>query len=116
MLDLLSLKAVSKKYGTKQALNNINLNIPAGKIVGLFGPKGGGRTTLMKIITGVLNQTAGVVSIDGVEPNEITKSYVAYLPDKIFLEENMTIKDTISMHADFYEDSPKTKPTKCLMI
>ena len=50
MLDLLSLKAVSKKYGIKQALNNINLNIPAGKIVGLFGPKGGGRTTLMKII------------------------------------------------------------------
>ena len=42
MLDLLSLKAVSKKYGIKQALNNINLNIPSGKIVGLFGPKGGG--------------------------------------------------------------------------
>ena len=96
MLDLLSLKAVSKKYGIKQALNNINLNIPSGKIVGLFGPKGGGRTTLMKIITGVLNQTEGVVSIDGVEPNEITKSYVAYLPDKIFLDESMTIKDTIS--------------------
>ena len=55
MLDLLSLKAVSKKYGIKQALNNINLNIPSEKIVGLFGPKGGGRTTLMKIITGVLN-------------------------------------------------------------
>ena len=109
MLDLLSLKAVSKKYGTKQALNNINLNIPDGKIVGLFGPKGGGRTTLMKIITGVLNQTEGVVSIDGVEPNEITKSYVAYLPDKIFLEENMTIKDTISMHADFYEDFSKDR-------
>lgn len=109
MLDLLSLKAISKKYGTKQALNNINLNIPSGKIVGLFGPKGGGRTTLIKIITGVLNQTEGVVSIDGVEPNEITKSYVAYLPDKIFLEENMTIKDTISMHADFYEDFSKDK-------
>ena len=112
MLDLLSLKAVSKRYGTKQALNNINLNIPAGKIVGLFGPKGGGRTTLMKIITGVLNQTEGVVSIDGVEPNEITKSYVAYLPDKIFLDENMTIKDTISMHADFYEDFSKDKAYK----
>ena len=109
MLDLLSLKAVSKKYGIKQALNNINLNIPSGKIVGLFGPKGGGRTTLMKIITGVLNQTEGVVSIDGVEPNEITKSYVAYLPDKIFLDESMTIKDTISMHADFYEDFSKDR-------
>jgi len=109
MLDLLSLKAVSKKYGIKQALNNINLNIQSGKIVGLFGPKGGGRTTLMKIITGVLNQTEGVVSIDGVEPNEITKSYVAYLPDKIFLDESMTIKDTISMHADFYEDFSKDR-------
>ena len=81
MLDLLSLKAVSKKYGIKQALNNINLNIPSGKIVGLFGPKGGGRTTLMKIITGVLNQTEGVVSIE----------------------------DTISMHADFYEDFSKDR-------
>ena len=59
MLDLLSLKAVSKKYGIKQALNNINLNIKSGKIVGLLGPNGGGKTTLIKIVVGILKQTGG---------------------------------------------------------
>ena len=49
------------------------------------------------------------MSVDGVEPNEITKAYVAYLPDKIFLDESMTVKDTISMHADFYEDFSKDR-------
>lgn len=108
MLDLLSLKAVSKKYGMKHALNNINLNIKSGKIVGLLGPNGGGKTTLIKIVVGILKQTDGVVTIDGVEPGDITKSYVAYLPDKDFLDENMSIGDTISMYADFYKDfSPK---------
>ena len=59
MLDLLSLKAVSKKYGIKQALNNVNLNIKSGKIVGLLGPNGGGKTTLIKIVVGILKQTGG---------------------------------------------------------
>ena len=114
MLDLLSLKAVSKKYGTKQALNNINLNIQSGKIIGLLGPNGGGKTTLIKIIVGILKQTDGVVTIDGVEPNEITKSYVAYLPDKDFLDENMSIGDTISMYADFYNDFSSKKAYELL--
>lgn len=114
MLDLLSLKAVSKKYGTKQALNNINLNIKSGKIVGLLGPNGGGKTTLIKIVVGILKQTDGVVTIDGVEPGDITKSYVAYLPDKDFLDENMSIGDTISMYADFYNDFSSKKAYELL--
>ena len=114
MLDLLSLKAVSKKYGIKQALNNVNLNIKSGKIVGLLGPNGGGKTTLIKIVVGILKQTDGVVTIDGEEPGDITKSYVAYLPDKDFLDENMSIGDTISMYADFYNDFSSKKAYELL--
>ena len=106
MLDLLSLKAVSKKYGIKQALNNVNLNIKSGKIVGLLGPNGGGKTTLIKIVVGILKQTG--------EPGDITKSYVAYLPDKDFLDENMSIGDTISMYADFYNDFSSKKAYELL--
>ena len=114
MLDLLSLKAVSKKYGIKQALNNVNLNIKSGKIVGLLCPNGGGKTTLIKIVVGILKQTEGVVTIDGEEPGDITKSYVAYLPDKDFLDENMSIGDTISMYADFYNDFSSKKAYELL--
>ena len=109
MFELLSIKSVSKKYGIKQALKNIDIEILKGRIVGLLGPNGSGKTTLIKIIAGILKQTEGIVTIDGQEPNEITKSYVAYLPDKDFLDENMSIDNTISMFEDFYDDfSSKT--------
>ena len=50
MFDSVNLKSVNKSYGVKQALKNINLNIESGKIVGLLGPNGSGKTTMIKLI------------------------------------------------------------------
>ena len=104
MLELLNLKDINKKYGIKPALKNINLNIESGKIIGLLGPNGSGKTTITKIIAGLLKPSSGIITIDGHKPGEITKSYVAYLPDKDFLDINMSIDDTIKIFADFYAD------------
>lgn len=104
MLELLNLKDINKKYGIKQTLKNINLNIESGKIIGVLGPNGSGKTTMIKIIAGLLKPSSGIITIDGHKPGEITKSYVAYLPDKDFLDINMSIDDTIKIFADFYAD------------
>lgn len=104
MSNLLSLKSVNMNYGMKRALDDISLELERGKIVGLLGPNGSGKTTMIKIITGVLKQTSGVVNIDGEEPGAVSKSYVAYLPDKDYLDENMSINAIFEMFANFYED------------
>ena len=101
---LLSLESITKNYGSKRALDSVDLELSGGKIVGLLGPNGSGKTTMIKIIVGIMRQSSGVVKIDGNEPSEITKRIVAYLPDKDYLDENMDIKETIKMFADYYED------------
>ena len=101
---LLSLESITKNYGSKRALDSVDLELSGGKIVGLLGPNGSGKTTMIKIIVGIMRQSSGVVKIDGNEPSEITKRMVAYLPDKDYLDENMDIKETIKMFADYYED------------
>ena len=107
MFDSVNLKSVNKSYGVKQALKNINLNIESGKIVGLLGPNGSGKTTMIKLIVGLIKPSSGIVTIDGQEPGKVTKSYVSYLPDKDFLDINMSIEDTIRMFAGFYSDFDK---------
>ena len=104
MFDSVNLKSVNKSYGAKQVLKNINLNIESGKIAGLLGPNGSGKTTMIKLIVGLTKPSSGIVTICGHEPGKVTKSYVSYLPDKDFLDINMSIEDTIRMFADFYAD------------
>lgn len=101
---ILQCNSLTKKFGTKTALNNISLNIKRGKIIGLLGPNGSGKTTLMKTANGLLTPTGGQILIDGTEPCFKTKSIVSYLPDKNYLSDWMTINELITMFNDFYKD------------
>ena len=67
---------LTKKYGSLPALDNLNLELPRGKIIGLLGPNGSGKTTLIKLLAGLLTPTAGSVTIDGNVPGPETKAYV----------------------------------------
>lgn len=104
MTALLECKNLSKIYINKQALNTVNLSIERGRIVGLLGPNGSGKTTLIKIINGLLQPTTGEVFINGIAPGVESKKIVAYLPDKTYLNEWMTIKDLLQFFADFYDN------------
>lgn len=57
MSTILECKNLSKKYGRKQALDNVTLSLESGKIIGLLGPNGSGKTTLIKLINGLLAPT-----------------------------------------------------------
>lgn len=111
MTALLECKNLSKVYEKKQALNTVNLTIERGRIVGLLGPNGSGKTTLIKLINGLLQPTTGEVLINGIAPGVESKKVVAYLPDKTYLNEWMTIQDLLSFFRDFYQNFnlPKAK-------
>ena len=95
---------LSKTYDFDNALNNVNLSIESGKIIGLLGPNGSGKTTFIKLINGLLKPTEGEIFIDGKNPGVETKKIVAYLPDKNYLDNSKTVKAILQLFADFYDD------------
>lgn len=114
MANIIEIKNLSKIYGNKKALDNLNLDIEKGKVIGILGPNGSGKTTLIKILTGLLRQSKGEVLIDNKEPGVYTKSIVSYLPDRNFLYNWMNIQDAINFYKDFYEDFDEEKSYKLL--
>lgn len=95
---------LSKTYDFDNALNNVNLSIETGKIIGLLGPNGSGKTTFIKLLNGLLKPTEGEIFIDGKNLGVETKKIVAYLPDKNYLDNSKTVKAILQLFADFYDD------------
>ncbi len=106
---ILECKGVSKSYGKKEALKNINLQLERGRIIGLLGPNGSGKTTLIKMINGLLTQNDGEIIVNGEPVGMESKKVIAYLPDKSYLADWMKVSDILNMFEDFYSDFDKCK-------
>lgn len=104
MSEILRCDHLTKRFGSKTALDDLSLTIESGKIIGLLGPNGAGKTTLIKIVNGLLCPTSGHVTIAGEEPGAKTKPLVSYLPDVNYLNNWMTVEQIVEMFADFYAD------------
>jgi ABC-2 type transport system ATP-binding protein len=109
MASILKCDSLTKKYGSKVALDSISLDIPSGGIVGLLGPNGSGKTTLIKLICGLLTPTEGSITVDGTPIGVETKKKIAYLPDNMFLSNQMTVAKEIKFFNDFFEDFDPVK-------
>lgn len=101
---VLNAKGIHKNYYSKHALRGLNLELEKGKILGLLGPNGSGKTSLMKIAAGILKQNSGEILIDGKAPGAATKGIVSYLPDVKHLYNWMRVKDAIRFFDDMYAD------------
>ena len=95
---------LTKHYRKTPALRDYSLSLDAGHIVGLMGPNGCGKTTLLKILAGVLSDYAGIVTIGGCTPGVATKEIVSYLPDADFLNADWTAEDAIRVYSMFFAD------------
>jgi len=104
MDNILKTDNLCKSYFNKKALQGVNLTIEQGKIVGLLGPNGSGKTTFLKIAAGILHPSAGQILIDGQAPGVYTKSIVSYLPDNEYFFKWMKIKDAVQYFKGFYSD------------
>lgn len=103
-MAILECTDLSKNYGQKAALKNVNLTIEPGQIVGLLGPNGSGKTTLIKLINGLLQPSSGTIRVNGIKPGMETKAIVSYLSDKNYLSDWMRVEDIVHMFNDFYAD------------
>lgn len=114
MSTILECKNLSKKYGRKQALDNITLSLESGKIIGLLGPNGSGKTTLIKLINGLLAPTGGKLFINGNTPGVESKKIVSYLPERTYLDETQKVSEAITLFEDFYEDFDRSRAISML--
>lgn len=114
MENMVEFKNVHKSYVNKEVLKGVNLNIPKGKIVGLLGPNGSGKTTMIKLMNGLLQADEGSVEIKGMKPSVETKKIVSYLPERTYLNDWMKVKDMLEFFKDFYEDFDMEKADRMI--
>ena len=109
METMLNTTNLTKKYSRNRGLDGLNMEIKTGRIVGLLGPNGSGKTTFLKIAAGILRQDSGEIEIDGKKPGIYTKSIVSYLPDTNYLYKWMKIKDAVKFYSDMFKDFDRAK-------
>lgn len=114
MNDLVTISGLSKAYGHFMALNNLNLNIPRGRIIGLLGPNGSGKTTLIKLLNGLLTPSSGQILINGNAPGVETKKKISYLPERTYLTSSRTVMDLVEYFEDFYDNFNREKAMSML--
>ena len=113
-MELLECKNLCKSYGDKEILKDINLKIPKGKIIGLLGKNGTGKTTLIKLINDLLTPTSGEILINDKKPGVESKEIISYLPEKTYLDREMNVRDVIKYFEEFYNNFDSKKAIKLL--
>ena len=85
-------------------LKDFNMTLQSGRIVGLLGPNGCGKSTLMKLVTGLLTSDGGSIRICGEDISYKTNRLVSYLPERTYFDASMKVNELIRFFSDFYED------------
>lgn len=113
-MSLIEFKNVTKKFGYKTALDDVNIKLEKGKIYGLLGPNGSGKTTMIKLINDLLQPTSGEILINKNNPGIESKKIISYLPERTYLNMDMKVEELLNFFADFYADFDYDKATKLL--
>lgn len=104
-------KAYKKGY---PVLKDFNIEIPEGRIVGLLGPNGCGKSTLIKLISGLLQPNSGQIFVGGHEVGEESKALISYLPERTYFNSRMKVSELVRFFDEFYEDFDKDRAYKLL--
>jgi ABC-2 type transport system ATP-binding protein len=104
--SIVSADALTKRFGEIAAVDGLSLVVNRGEIFGLVGPDGAGKTTIMRMLAGVLPADAGSIIIDGIDvvadPEE-GKQHISYMPQRFGLYEDLTVDENIRFYADLFE-------------
>ncbi len=111
---LVEMNNVSKKYKSKLALRNIDFSLEEGRVVGLLGPNGSGKTTMIKLLEGFLKPSQGEIKIAGEPVGKKTKAMVSYLPDSYFIPDDYKVSEALDLFEDFFADFNRAKAKELL--
>lgn len=113
-MELLKCINVNKSYGNKKILKDVNLTIETGKVIGLLGKNGTGKSTLIKLINDLLTLDKGEILIKGKKVGIDSKKIISYLPERTYLDKSMTVDKVIEYFKDFYDNFDEAKARKLL--
>ena len=114
-MNVLECANVNKSYKkNKPVLTNLNITIPEGRIVGLLGPNGCGKSTLIKMIAGILQPNSGEIGVSGNPVGEKSCALISYLPERTYFSNSMKVRDIIKFFTDFYADFDVERATLLL--
>ncbi|HEY7899359.1 MAG TPA: ABC transporter ATP-binding protein [Gemmatimonadaceae bacterium] len=107
---MIKLEGLTKRYGAFPAVAGINLTVDRGELFGLLGPNGAGKTTTLRMLAGILQPTAGTITIDGINLAENpveAKSKLGFIPDRPFIYEKLTGTEFLRFVAGLYGQGGK---------
>lgn len=102
---MIVLDRVGRRFGDKDAVRELSLDVREGEIFGLLGPNGAGKTTTIRMLTGLLRPNSGTITIGGhdiVREPMSAKAQIGYVPDRAFLYEKLTVREHLSFVGSIY--------------
>ena len=102
------------RYHNTLALDGLDLELPKGRIIGLLGPNGSGKTTFIKLAAGLLTPKAGEITICGEKVGTATKAMVSYLPDRTYFSRQRRVSELLDFFQDFYADFDRARAEQML--
>lgn len=113
-MSILSVKNLSKSFDDKQIVKDVSFEIEKGRLVGLLGKNGSGKTTVIKLINDLLVPDSGEITVCGEKVGVKTKAKVSYLPERTYLDSSMTVKEVFDFFETFYPDFDREKAVHLL--
>ena len=101
---LIECRNLCKSFDDNIVLRDINLRIGKGKIIGLLGKNGQGKTTLLKLINDLLTPTSGEILINGKKPGIESKKIISYLSERTYLDKEMRVSEVLKFFVEFYDN------------
>jgi ABC-2 type transport system ATP-binding protein len=114
-IPVITAKDLSRSFGTINAVNKLNLSIDKGELYGLVGPDGAGKTTTMRLLTGIMDPTSGEAWVAGypvLSEAERIKEKIGYMSQRFGLYEDLTVMENILFYADIYEVAQKERQAR----
>ena len=106
---------LTRSFGDNRAVNNLNLSVSAGEVFGLVGPDGAGKTTVMRLLAGLMAPTSGdawVYGCNTVKDSDALKHHISYMPQRFGLYLDLTVQENIDFYADLYNVPRQTRREK----
>ena len=104
-MDVIRAEGLTQRFGDNTAVDNLTLTVNEGEVFGLVGPDGAGKTTVMRLLAGLMLPTAGEAWVYGcntVKDSEQLRSHISYMPQRFGLYQDLTVQENIDFYADLY--------------